>query len=239
MTLEVSILALRPGSWGWTALGGYDSPLMRALKMTEEPPSLLLWTLDEARRTASNRFGDRVQLRPFLGVVGLAPAAPGVHSTIPPRRVGGNLDCRELVVGTRLFLPIEVEGAMLSLGDGHAVQGDGEVAGTAIECPMEDVLIEVHLHPDLRIEQPRARTPVGLVVMAVNEDLNAAALDALEGMIRWMRDLHGLSRARALSLASLVVDLRVTQIANGVCGVHAIWPEGRLELGQGSGHLDR
>ena len=144
--------------------------------------------------------------------------------------MGGNIDCKELVVGARLFLPVEVEGALLSLGDGHAVQGDGEVAGTAIECPMEDVLVEVHLH-DGAIGLPRAQTPAGRVVMAVSDDLNTATLEALEGMIDWMQSLHGLSRARAICLASLAVDLRVTQIANGVCGVHALWPEGRLTIG--------
>ncbi len=231
MTIEVRLLRLRPGAWGWTAVGGWDAPLMRALGMAHEPRSRFVWNLDAARREAENQLGDRVRLQPFLGVVGLSPAGPGPHSTIPPRRVGGNLDCKELVEGARVFLPVEVAGGLLSVGDGHAVQGDGEIAGTAIECPMEDVLLEVHLHPDLHLELPRAETPAGRVVMAFDEDLNTAVIDALEGMVAWMRELHdGLSRARALSLASLAVDLRVTQIANGVCGVHAVWPDGRVDI---------
>ncbi len=231
MTLEVRLLRIRPGAWGWTAVGGWDSPLMRALRMAHEPRTRFVWNMDDARETAVNQLGDRVRLRPFLGVIGLAPAEPGPHSTVPPRRVGGNIDCRELVEGARLFLPVETPGALLSLGDGHAVQGDGEVAGTAIECPMEDVEVEVHLHRDLTLTRPRAETPAGRVVMAFDDDLNTAVLDALEGMIGWMQELHGLTRARAVALASLAVDLRVTQIANGVCGVHAVWPDGRLEIG--------
>ena len=83
--------------------------------------------------------GAEVSLAPFLGVVGMPPPEPGVHSTIPPRRFGGNIDCKELVAGTTLYLPVPVDGALLSAGDGHAAQGDGEVSGTAIECPLDRV----------------------------------------------------------------------------------------------------
>jgi acetamidase/formamidase len=230
MTVEVRLLRLRPGAWGWTAVGGWDTPLMQVLKLAHAPREHFIWNADEAREFATNQMGDRVRLRPFLGVVGLEPAGPGPHSTIPPRRVGGNIDCKELVEGSVLFLPVEVAGGLLSLGDGHAVQGDGEAAGTAIECPMEEVLVEVHLHRDLELNLPRAETPAGRVVMAFDDDLNTATLDALEGMLGWMQEVHGLSRARAVALASLVVDLRITQIANGVCGVHAVWPPDQLVI---------
>jgi acetamidase/formamidase len=230
-TIEIRLVRLRVGPWGWTAVGGYDSPLMRVLNMVDQPRTRFVWNLDGERRFAENQCGDRVAVRPFLGVVGLAPGAPGIHSTIPPRRVGGNLDCRELVEGSRLFLPVEVEGALLSLGDGHAVQGDGEVAGTAIECPMDEVLVEVHLHKR-SIDLPRAETPAGRLVLAVDDDLNSAAVTALEGMVSWIGELHGVDRARALAIASLALDLRITQVANGVCGVHAVWSEDRVQWGK-------
>ena len=94
----------------------------------------------------------RVALAPFLGVIGMPPAEPGIHSTTPPRRFGGNIDCKLLVAGTTLYLPIPVDGALLSAGDGHGAQGDGEVSGTAIECPLERVAAD-----DRRARRPRAR----------------------------------------------------------------------------------
>ena len=95
------------------------------------------YELDAATMTGRSHLGHNVALQPFLGVMGMPPDEPGEHSTIPPRACGGNLDCRELVSGSTLYLPIAVDGALFSCGDGHAAQGDGEVSGTAIECPME------------------------------------------------------------------------------------------------------
>ena len=116
-TLIVRIDQVQPGSWGVTLT---------------EAPHLIRWELEgDVGRGA----GRSVRLAPFLGVLGMPPAEPGSHSTTPPRPCGGNIDCKELVAGTTLFLPIAVDGALFSAGDGHAAQGDGEVSGTAIECP--------------------------------------------------------------------------------------------------------
>jgi acetamidase/formamidase len=133
--LEVRIDEVQVGAWGWTVAGGWPSALNERLDVTEGEGARLRWTL--ARDVGRDERGHEVTLRPFLGVLGMPPPEPGVHSTGPPRRFGGNLDCGELVAGSALFLPIPVDGAMFSAGDGHARQGDGEAGGTAIECPLE------------------------------------------------------------------------------------------------------
>ena len=170
--------------------------------------------------------GRRVLLRPFLGVMGMPPDEPGTHSTIPPRRCGGNLDCKELVSGTTLYLPIEVEGALFSTGDGHAAQGDGEVSGTAIECPMERAELTFSLS-ELPVSTPTARTATHWITMGLDEDLDTAALHALNAMLDLLQRELGVSRRDALAYASIHVDLRVTQLVNETKGVHACLPSER------------
>ncbi|MGI4896001.1 MAG: acetamidase/formamidase family protein, partial [Janthinobacterium lividum] len=132
--LAVTLRSMRTDGWGWTA-AGEATPLnerLGALKRT-----LLVWDVDDEAGTAINQLGFEVDIAPFLGVIGTTPAAPGEHSTTPPRAgLGGNIDCRSIVAGSTLFLPVQVPGALLCLGDGHAAQGDGEVCGTAVECGM-------------------------------------------------------------------------------------------------------
>jgi acetamidase/formamidase len=225
--LAVRLVALRPGGWGWTAAGGRSTPVTERLGVVDER-AWLLWEIDADAGTATESRGFVRPLAPFLGIVGTAPAEPGEHSTIPPRPgTGGNIDCRSLVAGSTLYLPVAVPDALLYLGDGHAAQGDGEVGGTAIECPMTT---EVGL--DLATERPlrsvHAETPEGRVTFGFDADLNAAAGDALDAMVTWLQALHDLDRATALALASTCVDLRVTQIANGTWGVHAVLATGAL-----------
>ena len=231
MTLEVELLSLRTGPWGWTRAGLRATPLAERLGVAGQP-ARLLWDLDRDAGLARDQFGHSVPLRPFLGVIGLAPAEPGLHPTWPPRREGGNIDCRELVAGSRLLLPIAVPGALLSVGDGHAAQGDGEVSGTAVECAMERVELVVRLHERLALETMRAETPAGTLTLGVHEDLEEAAHIALDAMVGLIAEREGISRSQALALASVVVDLRVTQIVNaGVRGVHALLPAGALARG--------
>ena len=142
----------------------------------------------------------------------------------PARRTGGNLDCRELIVGSSLFLPIEVPGALFSFGDGHAAQGDGEVGGTAIECGMDQLELSVHLHPARSLTWPHAETPVGKITFGCHADLQEATLIALNTMFDLLEEELGVVRAEALALASVAVDLRITQFVNGVQGVHALLP---------------
>jgi acetamidase/formamidase len=171
---------------------------------------------------AGNQHGDEVAMRPFMGVLGMPPDLPGAHSTIPPRRCGGNLDCKELVTGSTLYLPIEVEGGLFSTGDGHAAQGDGEVSGTAIECPMERVELTFRLRDDLPLTTPIAHTPAGWLTLGLDEDLDRAAHIALDAMLDLIAARRGIGRRDALAIASLTVDLRVTQMVNEVRGVHAV-----------------
>lgn len=232
MTLEVRIIDVVPGDWGWSGAEQNDTPWGRRLGLTEDSWLGLLWSIDADAGFARNQLGDRVRIRPFPGVVGMPPNLPGRHSTVPPRVCGGNLDCRELVAGATLFLPISVEGALVSFGDGHALQGDGEVSGVAVECPLRRLEVEMHLHEDLEIPAPRAETPAGKIAFGLHEDMNEAWALALDNMLKWMMELHGISRLRATALASLCVDLRVTQVVNQVCGVHAILREDDLNVGQ-------
>jgi acetamidase/formamidase len=164
---------------------------------------------------------------PFLGVVGMPPPEPGEHSTIPPRRFGGNIDCKELVAGTELWLPIPVDGALLMAGDGHGAQGDGEVSGTAIECPLEHVQLTLELR-DLELRWPIARIDGAWLAFGFDEDLGVAAEHATGAMLDLMERELRVPRNECLALASVAVDLRVTQIVNQVRGVHAVLRDGAL-----------
>jgi acetamidase/formamidase len=224
--LALRLVSLRPGEWGWTVAGARDTPVTQRLGLADGPPSWLLWELDADAGQGTADRGFVRALAPFLGVMGLPPDEPGEHSTIPPRaRGGGNIDCRELVAGATLFLPVTVPDALLYLGDGHAAQGDGEVGGTAIECPMttEAVLDLVTGRPLTSIH---AETPAGRITFGFDADLNAAMGDALDAMVTWMQALFDLDKATALALASTCVDLRITQVANQAWGVHAVLPAG-------------
>jgi acetamidase/formamidase len=229
MTLAVRIDEIRPGAWGSTVAGGWPSRVNTRLGLDREPRRMLLWELDAGTMTGRDQYGHVVHLRPFMGVMGMPPDEPGWHSTAPPRRCGGNMDCKELVAGSTLYLPIPVPGGLFSVGDGHAAQGDGEVSSTAIECPMERVDLTFDLLPDLRLSTPRADTPAGWVTLGFHEDLHEAGMIALEAMLDLMGEQYGLDRQDALALASVAVDLRITQLVNdGILGVHALLPRGAV-----------
>jgi len=228
MALEVRVGQLRPGSWGLTLGGGRDTPLNRRLGLVDGEPHVAVWRLDRDRMIGRDQSGHVVALRPFMGVMGMPPDEPGEHSTIPPRRCGGNIDCRELVGGSRLLLPIAVRGGLFSTGDGHAAQGDGEVSGTAIECPMDVCELTLVLRPEINLAMPRAETPAGTLTFGFDADLNEAMLVATEAMVDLIGERYEIGRREALALASVVVDLRITQVANVTWGVHALLPRGAL-----------
>ncbi len=228
MVLEVRVEALAPGAWGWTAAGGWNSPINQRLGLTQTK-GFFIWDIDPQTRLARLPSGFAVPLNPFLGVMGVAPAEAGRHPTSPPRAVGGNMDCRELTVGSTLHLPVQVPGALFSTGDGHAAQGDGESSGTAIECPMRATLT-FDLRDDLELSNPQAITPAGEITFGFHEDLWEANAQALEGMMALLVRRHNLSREEAFALISAAVDSRVTQIANGVNGVHALLRPGAIQL---------
>lgn len=224
--LAVRLVSLRPDHWGWTAAANSDTPVTRRLGLAGGPPSWLLWELDVDAGKATCDVGLARSLAPFLGVIGMPPDEPGEHSTIPPRAAGGgNIDCRELIAGATLYLPVTVP--LLYLGDGHAAQGDGEAGGTAIECPMTTE-VTIDLAADRPLRSIHAETPAGRITFGFDADLNAAMGDALDAMVCWLQALLDLGKSKALALASTCVDLRITQVANQTWGVHAILPEGVL-----------
>jgi acetamidase/formamidase len=211
-TLVVRIDEVTPGPWGVTFGDG-------------EP---FHWTLDGGMATDDR--GVTVTLAPFLGVIGMPPPEPGVHSTAPPRRFGGNIDCKLLVAGTTLYLPIPVDGALLSAGDCHGAQGDGEVSGTAIECPLERAQLTLNVRGDLDLRSPIARTADAWVAFGFDEDLDLAAEQCLATMLDLMERELGLERNHALALSSVAVDLHVTQIVNQTKGVHAVLRDDALTI---------
>ncbi|HEY6068610.1 MAG TPA: acetamidase/formamidase family protein [Gaiellaceae bacterium] len=220
--LEVRIEDVRVGSWGVTYAGGWQTALNDRLAVGDGEGRIVRWALDADAATGRDDRGREVDLRPFPGVLGLPPPESGVHSTSPPRRWGGNIDCKELVAGAMLLLPIPVDGALFSAGDGHARQGDGEVSQTAIECPLDRLVLTLAVRDDLALATPAAWTPDAWLTFGFDEDLDEAAAIATDAMLELMGRELGLERRDALALASVVVDLRVTQIVNGVKGVHAV-----------------
>jgi len=201
-TLVVRIDEIVPRSWGRTWATG----------------ETFTWSLEGDWWRLGER---RVRSAPFLGVIGMPPPSPGLHSTTPPRRWGGNIDCKELVAGTVLYLPIPVDGALLMAGDGHGAQGDGEVSGTAIECPLERATLTLDVD-DRELRSPIARTADAWLAFGFDGDLDDAAEQALATMLDLMERELDAPRAECVALASVAVDLRVTQVVNQVKGVHAI-----------------
>ncbi len=227
MVLEVRIEELKVGAYGLTQIGDHAADRCRISHSLR--PNYLTWMLDSESGTAIASNGYKVRMRPFLGCIGVCPGQPGYHSNMVPRQVGGSMDCKELVAGTKLYLPIEVPGAMLSFGDGHAAQGDGEICGYALECPMDIVKLSVGLHDDMRLRGPVARTPDAWITFGFGSRSTDAVQHAVHSMLDIMVDELGVSRADAYMLASVAMDLRITQVANPHIGVHAIWHDNTRE----------
>ena len=183
MTLDITFNRLIPGPYGFTSAGHYPNWQNVKLNLTQYDEITLEWALDNRNMTSSAEIGGQLftaALNPFMGVVGMPPEETGIHSTWPPRFCGGNIDCRELVEGSSLYLPIPVDGGYLAIGDGHAAQGDGEISAQAIECPMELVDVTIKVLDDLHLSNPRANTPAGWITFGFHEDLNEAAVQALD-----------------------------------------------------------
>lgn len=227
--LEVRIKAIDLHyDWGFT----YVAPLKGALPDDFDEMHLMHIPLDRDRMTGRMPWGLELPLKPFFGVMAVAPpAAWGSLSTLPPRRNGGNLDNKELVAGTTLYLPIHVDGALFSVGDGHGVQGDGEVCVTAIETGLIGTF-ELHLREDMRLTWPMAETPTHLMTMAFDPDLDQCVVIALRDMIDLIAARTGITKAEAYALCSLAADLRITQVVNGNKGVHVMLEKSLLQKGQ-------
>jgi acetamidase/formamidase len=217
MTLEVQIQSIELNyDWGYNMI----RPLSGALPDDFDRMRVIHLPLDRKRMVGRLPWGLEIPLRPFFGVMAVAPPAGwGTVSTIPPRRNGGNMDNKELVAGTTLYLPIHVDGAMFSVGDGHGAQGDGEVNVNAIETGLIGTF-RLSVRDDLPLEWPMAETPTHVITMAFHPDLDEAAVIALRNMIALIGKRAGLSREDAYTLCSLAADLRATQIVNQHKGIH-------------------
>ncbi|GAB1360774.1 acetamidase/formamidase family protein [Rhodobacter sp.] len=206
--------------WGWTA----NIPGFGLLADQFTDPALIIWDFDPATMAPALWSSQaRIPLKPFAGTIGCAPAEAGHHSVVPPRRVGGNLDIRDLAAGTTLYLPVEVAGALFSVGDTHAAQGDGEVCGTAIESPM-DVVLTLDLVKGANLKMPRFTTPGPVtthldakgyeVTTGIGPDLMTGARDAVAGMVDFLCASRGISAVEAYMLCSTCGDLRISEIVD-------------------------
>ena len=218
--LKVTILSFAPSGWGWTA----NIPGFGLLADQFPEPALHLWRYDPASLApALYGPGGRVPLKPFAGTIGLAPAERGPHSIVPPRRCGGNMDILDLAAGTELYLPVEVAGALFSVGDTHAAQGDGEVCGTAIESPMS-VALRFDLVKGVNLKMPRFTTPGPVtrhldaagyeVTTGIGPDLMQASRDAVSGMVDLLATRFGMAPVEAYMLCSVCADLRISEIVD-------------------------
>jgi acetamidase/formamidase len=215
--LCVELLELRPSDWGWTAI----IPGFGLLADEYPDPWLRISEVDRAQGVV--HFSERITLplRPFPGTIGVAPSAAGEHPILPPTRWGGNMDTKHLTAGTTLYLPVGVEGALLSVGDTHAAQGDGEVCGTAIESAM-DVVMRVSVKRGHSISAPQYDLPASAqtspaahrVCTGVGPDLLEAARDATRAVIVYLGERHGIDREEAYALASVACDLRIHEVVD-------------------------
>lgn len=216
--LEIEILELRPGTWGWTGV----MPGRGLLPEDFDTPYVKHWDLSNGR-TTTLRPGITIPLEPFCGVMGVSPNDPGPLPILPPGKWGGNMDIRHLNVGTTLLLPVWVDGGLFSCGDAHAAQGDGEVCITGIEAPMH-IRLRIGVRRDYSIPSPHFITPGPLTTLydrqgyyattGIGPDLMHAAKDAVRSMIAYLVRHHGLSREEAYVLNSVAVDLKISEIVD-------------------------
>jgi acetamidase/formamidase len=218
-TLAIEVVDLHPQGWGWTAI----LPGLGLLADDFPDPYLRIFDLTDGAGTHL-RDDVVIPIAPFLGTMGVCPAGASDQAVMPPGTFGGNMDTRQLVRGTTLYLPVQVEGALFSCGDAHAAQGDGEVCVTGIESPMYGAL-RFTLHEDRSIPAPQYRTSPGPLTphvdadgfygtTGVGPDLYAAAQDAVRAMIDYLGETHDLSREDAYVLSSLCVDLKISEIVD-------------------------
>jgi acetamidase/formamidase len=217
LQVDIEDIALN-SDWGYTG----HRPLKGALPHDFPEKNLIHTTLDPVRMVGKLPWGMEIPLKPFFGVMAVAPPVQwGTVSTIPPRANAGNMDNKELVKGTTLYIPVFVDGALFSVGDGHAVQGDGEVCVNAIETGLNG-RFKLTVRDDMKLAWPMAETPTHMITMAFDPDLDDCVVIALRQMLDLIEARTGLSRSHAYMLASLAVDLRITQVVNDNKGVHAM-----------------
>ena len=221
-TLVVEVIDIEPAAWGWNACSSSPEGLGLVNDDIGETNGRLFHIYD-LRDGTTTEFapGIRIPIAPFPGVIGVAPAEAGQLSTIPPRRNGGNMDLRHITAGSTLYLPVLAPGALLSMGDCHAAQGDGEVTGTGIEMDAT-LTLRLTLLKGRQFRQPSLKTagqPLSIpgpayVATGHDPDVREAAREALSGILDYLAAHHGLTRPEAYMLASVVVDLKISQIVD-------------------------
>ena len=224
--LEVRILAV-----GFAIGYGYNgcSGFLREL-CTDSSRRTRIIQLDTVRRVADLGHGITVPLRPFFGSMGVAPPPDsGRVSSNPPGIHAGNLDNKELVAGTTLYIPVHVPGALFEVGDGHAAQGDGEVDQTAIETSLRGRL-QLLVRKDMKLGWPRGETPTHWITIGTDTSLAVATRIAIQEMVKYLGEAKGLSPMEAYRIASITGDLRITQLVDGKVGVHMMIPKRVLGL---------
>lgn len=212
--LEVRIKSISlPIAYGYNGCSGF------VRELCERRTSTLIH-LDRKKMTAEVAPGIVVPLRPFFGSIGVAPAPElGRVSSNPPGRHAGNLDNKELVAGTTLYIPVFVRGALLEIGDGHAAQGDGEVDQTAVETNLEG-RIQVVVRKDMHLEWPRGETPTHWIAMGTDTSLVVATKTAIREMVKLLQEKTGITQTQAYQAASMAADAHITQLVDGNVGVH-------------------
>jgi acetamidase/formamidase len=217
--LAVEILEFTPRDWGWTAL----IPGFGLLADEYPDPWLRISKVDPESGRVAFSEGISLPYEPFPGTIGVAPREPGEHSIVPPSDWGGNLDIKHLRAGTTLYLPVGVDGALLSVGDTHAAMGDAEVCGTAVETAM-DITVRLTVRSDLSMSAPQYDLPAGElartersayhVCTGIAPDLMEASRRATRAMIEYLGHRHGLERQEAYAVVSVACDLRIHELVD-------------------------
>ncbi len=223
--LEVRIVSIDLKiPYGYNGCSGFA----RDLCVRGDPTATRIIRLDAKRKVGMFAPGIEVPLHPFFGSMGVAPAASlGRMSSNPPSTHAGNLDNKELVAGTTLYIPIFVKGALFEVGDGHAAQGDGEVDQTAIETSLRGRL-QLTVRKDMKLDWPRAETPTHWITMGTDTSLTKATRIAIDQMVKLLMEKKDLTQMAAYQLASIAADLRITELVDGNVGVHMMVPKALL-----------
>ena len=218
--LQVDILAIDLGiDYGYNGCSGF------VRENCDRNVGIRIIPLDKKSMTAAFAPGIVLPLRPFFGSMGVAPAPDlGRGSSTPPGRHAGNIDNKELVAGTTLYIPVFVPGALFEIGDGHAVQGDGEVDQTAIETSLRG-RVRLTVRKGMTLAWPRAETPTHFISMATDTDLTVATKTAIQEMIDFLAATKGLSKHEAYQLVSLTGDVAITELVDQTLGVHVKMPK--------------
>ncbi len=203
-------------------------PLLGTIPEDFREPVLEFLPIDIKANTVTLPWGGKLPLVPFFGVMGTAPPANwGRASSVIPRAMGGNMDNKDLGIGAKIYFPVFNEGALFSVGDGHGVQGHGEVCTTAVETALTGHF-KLTVRHDMSLSAPRAETATHYMTMGFDEDLDDAVKHALRDMIQWIRQLRGLSATDAYMLCSLAADFHITQTVNVHKGAHCLLPKSVL-----------